>query len=283
MAGGQPLSDRDELSRSLLALRKSAGLHQTAVAAAAGLSQSQVSRAEQGRRLLDPEEVARFAKACKAPSAERARLVRLARDVQAGHVNSRVIMQRGAHHFQERIRNIEEGSALIRGFQPGLVLGVLQTEDYAAAVFGQGTEPDDQVVASVASRRARNLQLADPSRRWVLIQTTGALTWQLRSPAVMADQMDRLREASLLPNVRLGVIPAMARADFTVAHGFHLYDRRAVLVATKTATALINDPADIATYEKLFSQLEQLAVYDDECRDLLNKLATGYREMSNSH
>lgn len=95
----------------------------------------------------------------------------------------------------------------------------------------------------------------------------------------MADQIDQLRQASTLPNVRLGVIPALTRADFTVGHGFHLYDQRAVMVGTKTATALIDDPTDLITYETLFSRIEQLAVYGDECRDLLSDLAADYRAL----
>jgi Domain of unknown function (DUF5753) len=50
-------------------------------------------------------------------------------------VDSRAILQQGAHHFQRRIRQTEEAATLIRSYQPALVLGVLQTPAYASVIF----------------------------------------------------------------------------------------------------------------------------------------------------
>ena len=58
------------------------------------------------------------------------------------------------------------------------------------------------------------------------------------------------------------------------------FDRRAVQIGTKTATALIDDPPDITTYETLFDNLERLAVFDDDAHAALRRMAAEYRALS---
>jgi transcriptional regulator with XRE-family HTH domain len=280
-------SDRPStLGRSLRALRERAGLSQVELAAATALSQSQISRGESGRRLLSPDQVARYVDTCLSrvnrdelpADLSRERLIALAGELEREHIDARAILQRGAHSFQERIRRYEEDSALVRAYQPGMVLGQLQSPAYARAVFAaRGARDDAEIARLVDQRMSRNAQLRDPVRRWELIQTYGSLTWCLGSPAVMAGQMDHLIAASRLPNVDLGVIPAFRAADFTAQHGFHLYDADVVQVGTKNATALLSDRDDIVTYAELFSRLSALAVRGDEAREILSQLAREYR------
>ncbi|MBA2324685.1 MAG: hypothetical protein H0V92_11975 [Pseudonocardiales bacterium] len=49
---------------------------------------------------------------------------------------------------------------------------------------------------------------------------------------------------------------------------------------TTTATALLTDRPDINAYLTLFTELEHLAGYDDDARQLLSSVASGYREMA---
>lgn len=266
------------LGRSLRALRTTAGLNQTALADLTGLSQSQISRAETDRRLLSPEEVVRFADACHAGSREKDRLVGLAETLAREHVDARAILQRGAHHFQERIRRYEEDSTLVRAYQPGMILGQLQTAEYCRAVFAsRDGRPPDEVERLVAQRERRAGQLHDPVRRWELIQTEGALTWCLDGPNMMAGQMEHLLSVSRLRNVDLGIVPAFRAADFTASHGFHIYDSAVVQVGTKNATALLSERDDIVTYATLFSRIADLVVRGDEAREILARLADEYR------
>lgn len=111
----------------------------------------------------------------------------------------------------------------------------------------------------------------------MLIQTEGALDWCVRDTALMAEQIDHIAEVSRLPNVRIGLIIRRAPATIRAPHGFHIFDSRAVQVGTKTATALIDNPADIATYEALFSELEQMAVFGDWARAELRRIADEHR------
>jgi hypothetical protein len=59
-----------------------------------------------------------------------------------------------------------------------------------------------------------------------------------------------------------------------------MYDSRGVCIGTKTTTALTTEASDIADYDALFTELEQMAVYDDEARALITRVAEEYRALS---
>ncbi|NMH96601.1 helix-turn-helix domain-containing protein [Pseudonocardia sp. K10HN5] len=269
------------LAARLRALREDTEprISQAAAARHLGVSQGKISRAETGRFLLDPEQVDALARLYGAGEDERGQLVSWAEALKPGRVDSRLIFQRGTNHFQERIRRMEEAAARVRSYQPGMVIGSLQTEAYARAVFGHHSP--DEAAASVASRLARyRMMLDDPNRSWTLIQTEGALSWNLGGPAVMAGQLDHLVTASQLPNVRLGLITLATPMAFAAPHGFHIYDQQAVQIGTKTATALTSDPRDLGVYDLLFQRLEGAAVFGDEARTVIARLATRYRQLA---
>jgi uncharacterized protein DUF5753 len=111
-----------------------------------------------------------------------------------------------------------------------------------------------------------------------LIQTEAALRWVVGSHALMAGQIDRIIEATRLPNVRLGII-ALDTVAPSVAplYSFHVYDDASVTFGTEAGTALLSDPQRVASFAASFGDLEHLAVYDDAARNLLGHIADGYR------
>jgi len=182
--------------------------------------------------------------------------------------------------MQERLRQLELRAVEVRAFSPTVVLGMLQTEGYASVVFGQSTPAADAPKA-VAARRRRHGDLDDPARRWVLLHTEGALEWALGGPDVMVEQLAAISAVSQRPNVRLGVIPARTPATVVGLHPFQLHrvpQGWQAAVGTKDGTALITDEVRVGRYLALFAELEQLAVYDDEARGLLARVADDYRQ-----
>lgn len=269
--------DRDELSRSLYAARRAAGLGQVEAAKQARTSQNKISRVENGKGLLTMAEAAALLDVYDVHGHERHRIMTLVDMARAGHLDSRVILQQGAHHFQERIRQLDEQSQLIRSFAPTAVLGILQTRAYAQVVFTQRMT-GEQAAPSIASRMARHRMLDDPSRHWVLLQTEGALRWNLGGSAVMVEQLERITAAIERPNVRLGIIPWQTPARVLPLHGFHLYDHRAVVVGTRSGTAIMGE-RDVPDYEALLGELERLAAFDGEARMVLERIADDYRSL----
>jgi hypothetical protein len=87
-----------------------------------------------------------------------------------------------------------------------------------------------------ATRAARYRQLADEQHRsWILVMTEAALNWHVGSPALMAEQMQHLIEASRLPNVRLGIIQTRTPARVFASGGFDMHDSRGVPTTTAKA------------------------------------------------
>ena len=178
--------------------------------------------------------------------------------------SARVILARGVAGMQQRIRQLEASAMLVRSFQPVMVIGLLQTAGYVRCVFGIPDSHElsaDEIDTAVAAREARQRVLDSPGKRFVLIMTEGALRWHAGSPAIMAEQVRAIAEASTRPNVRIGIIPWTTPVTQFPRGGFHLYDDDAVNVATDAATAIITAPADIATYTEIFGALEQTALF----------------------
>lgn len=293
MARGKRKSrdELDELSRLFLDLRERAGLIQPDAARRARITQSKLSRAETGRGVPDVDTARRLAQVYGATPDEQERLIELVTVMKPARLDSRLIMQRGANlRFQDRVAQIEQSSALVRAYQPHMILGVLQTPAYALAVFtANNARPSrpagaDSPADLAATRAARYRQLANEQhRRWTLIMTEAALDWLVGSPELMSEQMEHLIDASQLPNVRLGIIPARTPARVFAPHGFDMYDMRGVCIGTKTATALTTEASDLADYDALFEELEQMAVYDDEVRALITRVAEEYRALTGAY
>lgn len=213
-----------------------------------------------------------------APARTRQQLLTVTRDLREEQVSARVMLQRGAYRMQERIGRIEAASRLLRTFHPSLVIGLVQTPGYIRAMLGDSL-PDDEIERIVTARAERQ-RLLDTDREFLLIMTEGALRWHVGSPTVMIAQLQHLAEITRRSNVRLGVIPWTTPARVGALHGFHLYDRRAAIVGTETATAIITDARDIADYEACFASYEALAVYDADARKVLDRLSDEYRTLN---
>lgn len=274
---------RAGLAGRLRALREDTDprVSQTAAAKAIGGSQNKVSRIEGGQFVPTPQDVTALCRLYRTDTATRRELVAWAKDLAAGEVKSAVMLRRGGGTaaFQARIGRLEEEAHLVRSFQPGLVLGILQTERYADVVFGGNR-------AAVAERMARHhLLLADTSRQWSLVQPIGALLWNMGGNDVMAEQMDALVDASRLPNVDLRVITPDKPTTFAVTHGFHLYSGKPAhgsswdrcVVGIVTGTTIDEDKPTIQRYADLHAALVDLSVGGDEARETVERIAADYR------
>ncbi|MEU6475788.1 helix-turn-helix transcriptional regulator [Streptomyces sp. NPDC047017] len=107
--------------------------------------------------------------------------------------------------------SLEGAAALIRSYEPHFVPGLLQTEDYARGVLTSGavgqTSPED-IERHVALRMQRQSLLTRPDapRFWAVLDET-ALRRPVGGPEVMRAQIDRLFDATKLPNVTLQIAP----------------------------------------------------------------------------
>ncbi len=119
--------------------------------------------------------------------------------------------------------DLESAAALIRTYEGQLVPGLLQTEDYTRAVL-QGAQLDDSpegLERRVALRLTRQQLLTRPDapHLWAVVDEA-ALRRPVGGREVMRAQLERLVEATKLPNVTLQVLPFGAGAHPAMVGAF---------------------------------------------------------------
>lgn len=274
---------RDRLSSILRRLRRPTDrphLSQTEAARRAGITQASVSRYEAGKFVPALGEVRALARAYNASPEDLDELEELVTDLRENSSTPSRLVMRRAGDMQRRVGRIEVASARIATFQPVLFAGLLQSEPYARAVFSSGGDLEpDQIEEALSARLTRAGLLDDPSHTVVAVHTEGVLRWPLGGPAVMTAQLDHVIELSYRSNVEIGVIPWDKPVDVAPLHGFDVYDERAALVGTETATGFMTDTHDVSAYLKLFQDLAELAEFGDAARSRLDDAASRYRQL----
>jgi transcriptional regulator with XRE-family HTH domain len=192
--------------------RERAGLSRSELARQICKSVSLVQAIELGQRAATAEVTADLEAALGADGA----LARL-RD----EMGDRLSYQAFPDWFQDWALK-EAEAATLRWFEPLIVPGLLQTEDYARAIFRTRFRiTDDEIDEQVAARLKRQEILArdEPPSFWVILDE-----WVLRRPVggryVMLEQVKRLIEAARLPHIVIEVIPASAGAHEGLAGAF---------------------------------------------------------------
>jgi transcriptional regulator with XRE-family HTH domain len=175
----------------------------------------------------------------------------------------------------------EQRAATLRIWQPGVLSGLLQTEDYARAILA--VDPgvtEDQVNARLVARLSRQAILTrdDPPPAWFLIDEA-ALRRCVGSPRVMAAQLARLTGVARLPTVTIQVVPNIAHAGLL---GGFAVAQRAAYVETAVAGQVFEDPETIADLLTRFDTLRNEAFRGSESLALIERMceewkATGAR------
>jgi transcriptional regulator with XRE-family HTH domain len=278
---GELSARRQELGAALRRLRKNAGLSGEEMAAALGISQSQISRMELGQQVAAPVVVDNWARTTRASDAERETLLGIAEAAAAEMVSWRQAMARGLARLQEDSRELEAGATVILNFQTAGVPGLLQVPEYARRVFAterQASQAD--IAAAVAARMNRQAAiLYEGSRQLEFIMTEAAARWRLGPAGLMRAQIEKIIDVASLENVTVGIIRQDTEADVWHDHGFNILELKAegdeavVHVETLTRGLTITDPADIAAYKDAFARLRKLAVMGEDAQTLLRQIA----------
>ena len=119
--------------------------------------------------------------------------------------------------------DLESAAALIRTYEGQFIPGLLQTDDYMRAVV-QGAhlnESSEELGRRVRLRMARQTLLTreHPPRLWAVVDEA-AMRRPVGGPEVMRGQLERLIDASKLPNITLQVLPFGAGAHPAMVGSF---------------------------------------------------------------
>ncbi|MFI5973950.1 helix-turn-helix domain-containing protein [Streptomyces sp. NPDC051452] len=263
-----------ELASMLRDLRKRAGLSGVRLAARCNMSQSKVSRIENGKvrpSLVDVEQILRALDAEPALVAEVTALTRIA---NTEWQDSRSLRRKGLHTKQFELAGLEASSTEFRFFLLSMITGLLATPEYIRASLAH--VPGDHSRA-IAKKLERQEVLYDRSKRFTFILTEQAAWSPFLPPDAMAIQIDRLASLTHLPNVRLGVIPLDMRMPGNPLNTFTIYDERLATAELSTGAMVFRDPRDVRAYLEEFAAYEELALFGEEARGKFSEWSNACR------
>lgn len=269
---------REVLGHRLRDIRRDAGLTGRQLATLASWHSSKVSKIEYGKQTPGEDDIRAWCRHCDAPE-QIPDLIATVRNVEAMYIEWRRMLRVGTKRRQEESISLESQTGLFRWYEPVLIPGILQTAEYAAGVLARVIDfygiPDD-VDAGVAARMERQQALYRGDHRFHFILAQQALLTTVGDTAVMVGQLDRLLTVLSLPRVRLGVVPALTTYR-SPTNQFIMFDSRTVHVETVSAELKITQPREIALYARTFEELSEVAVYDQEARELITTRLTELR------
>ena len=185
---------------------------QDALAAKLGFDRTVIAKAETGERPPTVDVLAAWCQACGLDDELFGRLVVLARRAD-GPV---------PRWFEDWLR--AEGEAhTLHFWQPLIIPGLLQTAEYARALFLAAGADDAKADELVAVRLERQLILdrADPPHL-VTILGESVLHRLIGSAAIMSDQLSQLADIAERPNIQVQVVPSARGANAGLSGGFAL-------------------------------------------------------------
>ncbi|MEU8803331.1 helix-turn-helix transcriptional regulator [Spirillospora sp. NPDC048819] len=226
----------------------------------ANASRSHVSNWEAGRRRPSVANLAPLDEAWDTAKL----LTSLAEHAKDGHDRPRV----------GSFLQYEQTAMSIKNYSSDVIPGLLQTEDYARALFRRGGVVDD-IETAVRERMKRQQRLHGPTppNLWVVLAQP-VLWWQVGSPAVMRSQIDHLLQVSESDHVSLRVLPVSA--------GWPGVSGSLVLMTTRDSEVaylesgrmgrLVERPPEIGEFNVSYDRIGALALPEDQSRTLIEHM-----------
>jgi transcriptional regulator with XRE-family HTH domain len=273
-AGG-PTVLRILLGTQLRRLREARGITAQEAAQAIRGSESKISRIELGRNAVREVDIADLLSLYGVTDiAEREQLLSLA---------SQANLPGWWHRYQDVLPTwfqayvgLEESAESIRSYDTQFVPGLLQTEDYAAAVLARGEVAPDEVERLVYLRKERQRRFISGSLRlWAIVDEAA-----LRRPVGSADQMRAqlryLFEVCDQPGFTLQVTPFStaytAQGSFLIL-SFAARDLPDVVYIEQLTSAMYLDKrSDVDRYTEAMDRLSAASASPDESRQMIRAL-----------
>ncbi|MFJ9414636.1 MULTISPECIES: helix-turn-helix domain-containing protein [unclassified Streptomyces] len=272
-----PTVRRRRLGQELRRLREDKGMTAEQVAERLLVSQSKISRLENGRRSISQRDVRDL---CGVYEVDDHRIVdslmQMAKDSR----------QQGWWHAFGDIPysvyiGLETEAASLRVYESLLVPGLLQTPGYAEAVI-PGAVPElapENLEKRIQVRMRRQERVNDPKRPlrlWVVLDES-ALRRVVGSHLVMREQLDHLVEMSHLPHVTVQVLPydtgahAGMSGTFSILEFDDASDSSVVYIEGVTSDLYLEKTNDVHKYTIMYEHLRAQALNADQSREFIAK------------
>lgn len=270
------LTRPEGLATRLRILREQAGMSGRQFAAASGWHPTRVTKLERGNQMPSVDDLRVWVDVTEA-TGQLDDLIGVLAEARSQQVSFQHRMRHGQEAVQRDHTRMVRQASLIRAVEVAYVPGMLQLPEYTQVVLAEMVElhglTTDDVDKAALERQQRQEFLYDRAKRFEFILTEGVL--RFRGPDVMVPQLDRLAQASRLPNVRLGVIPFGLDLATTPQNRFDAYDELVVVETYDGERALEGD--DAAFHLRVFGRLWDDAAEGDDARALIVRAADALR------
>jgi transcriptional regulator with XRE-family HTH domain len=207
---GSPAIRRRRLAGELRRLRERAGYTGDQAADRLGWSASKLSRIETDKIGIKEKDVGRLLDLYRLSEPHREELLALARESKQTARISALSARLPEQHAE--IINVEAEAESIWNWEPQIVSGLLQTEEYARAVMAgwhsMFTRPPSEIERRVEARLLRQQVLQrDPPPQVSIVMDESVMHRQLGDAPIMRMQLEHIINVSRMPNVRVQILP----------------------------------------------------------------------------
>ncbi|MFC9942448.1 helix-turn-helix domain-containing protein [Streptomyces pratensis] len=277
-----PTVRRRRLGQELRRLREIKGMTAEEVAERLLVSQSKISRLENGRRSISQRDVRDL---CGVYEVQDHRVVdslmQMAKDSR----------QQGWWHAFGDIPysvyiGLETDAESLRVYEPQVVPGLLQTRSYAEALINgalpEAPPSDIEKRVNVRARRQDRVNAPEhPLRLWAVIDES-ALRRLVGGEQVMIEQLEHLIEQSQLPHVTVQVLPFEMGAhpgingQYAILEFPDAADSSVVYIEGVTSDLYLEKANDVQRYSVMYEHLRAQALNVDQTRQFISGIAKSY-------
>ena len=282
-AAGGPTVLRILLGTQLRRLRESRGIAAQEAARAIRGSESKISRIELGRNAVREVDIADLLSLYGiTDTTEREQLLSLASQAnQPGWWHRYQDILPG--WFQAYI-GLEESAESIRSYDAQFIPGLLQTEDYAAAVIALGEFSLEETERLVYLRKERQRRFSSGGLRlWAIIDEAALRRPVGGSTSLMRAQLAHLLDSSDMPGFTLQVAPLPAGAyaapgSFSILR-FAVPELPDVVYLEQLTSAMYLDkPSDVDRYVTAMDKLSAASAPPDQSRQIIRAMLEDMEE-----
>ncbi|UED83360.1 helix-turn-helix domain-containing protein [Streptomyces profundus] len=267
------------LGLRLRELRERAGCSFAEAAAALSVNTTTVRRMEKAEVGLKPLYVKALLERYEVPAEESRSFLRLVEEANRPG---------WWHRFRDVLPDwfslyvsLEGEASLIRAYEPHCVPGLLQTAGYARALLRTGFPgaSDEELERRVALRMERQDLLSRPRAPllWAVVEEH-VLRRRVGTSAEMLQQIDRLIEATQLPNVTLQIMPFSAGPHPGMFGPFQLFRFEIpelpdiIYVESLTGATYLDERPDTVAYLEVLDRMGTQAASAQDTEALLGEI-----------
>ncbi|MFJ9376814.1 helix-turn-helix domain-containing protein [Streptomyces sp. NPDC101455] len=245
----------------------------TQLAERLGWPHSKIYKLEGGRQTATPDDLRAWAEAVGQPDVFAELDARL--KGFESHIRSWRRQLAAGHRPVQDVWNLEvDRSRIIYAWEESVIPGMLQTADYARAMFVRyadlyGSIRDTE--EAVRTRILRQQWLHQDGHTFHALMWEAALHALICAPSVLAAQLDRLAGMIGMDIVELGIIPLGASLKIPAANGFWILDDRLVIAEDWHAEIWLDDADSVATYQRVWNTLRESAVYGADAQNVITR------------